>query len=122
MLLAIPQKLIPYVVAQTTDYSQAINGLSGSFDLHCPPMPPLNGTGNVTSCGFKASQFVTVFGLPSPRLTGCLFGECVSNDVVKRAPTGEVTFDARSGDMQSLAGSTLATWIVVLLSLGLVVI
>lgn len=87
-------------------------------------MPPLKSGQNVTSCGFKASQFVTVFGLPSPRLTNCVFGECVARDTISNGASRDATFDARAGN--DVRGRVLSlegvAWSVLIGSLGMILV
>ncbi|KAH9022606.1 hypothetical protein EDB84DRAFT_1589511 [Lactarius hengduanensis] len=76
-----------------------IDSLNGELTIACDPLSA-SGT---ASCNFQQNLLQSVFGTTGLSLTGCNFGECVTQDVIDTSSTSS---DA-SGNGNSLSGGVI---------------
>ncbi|KZT74033.1 hypothetical protein DAEQUDRAFT_720885 [Daedalea quercina L-15889] len=81
-----------------------LNGLSGQLTISCDA-PSSNGT---ASCAFKQSTIDSVFGSGGLTLTGCVFGECVAQNVIDDVTDNGTTSSGSSSTDKSLSGGVIA--------------
>lgn len=85
--------------AATPDLTQIIDGLSGTLEINC-------GVVDNSTCSFKQATLQNVFGSSGLALSGCLFGECVSQSVIDGA--GNTTSSQSSSGGKPLSGGVIA--------------
>jgi hypothetical protein len=100
--------------AGSLNLTDVINGLDGDLTISCDP-PAANGT---ASCSFQQTVLQSLFGTSGLSLTGCSFGECVSQGVIDSRGG---TFGSTSGGGGSLSGGVIAglAFVGAFISLGL---
>jgi ABC-type multidrug transport system fused ATPase/permease subunit len=86
----------------TTDISGTINTLSGSVDLSCQAPPSI---GQPSTCSFIQTTLQQLFGSNGLSLSGCQFGECVSQSVIEN-PGSNSTNSQQTA--KSLSGGVIA--------------
>ncbi|KAF9009506.1 hypothetical protein BDQ17DRAFT_1348227 [Cyathus striatus] len=82
----------------------AINNLSGTLGIECGAVDASNGT---ASCNFKQDTLRSLFGSNGLSLTGCIFGECVSQTVVSSSANSTSSATAIAGG-SGLGGGVIA--------------
>jgi ABC transporter len=91
----------------STDFAQPINGLNGPLEISCDgPSSP----GQTTSCSFKQSTLVELFGTDGLGLSACQFGECVTQSVIDDniGSNSTVTSGPQESTAKSLSGGVIA--------------
>lgn len=62
-----------------SDLTSAINGLQNTLDIECDPLDNSTHTG---TCHFKQDTLNSLFGQGGLTLDGCIFGECIQQNVL----------------------------------------
>lgn len=81
-----------------------IDGLSGQLTISCGA-PGSDGT---ASCAFKQATVDSVFGSGGLTLTGCVFGECVAQNVIDDVKNNRTGSGGLGGKDKSLSGGVIA--------------
>ncbi|KAJ7168414.1 hypothetical protein C8R43DRAFT_984293 [Mycena crocata] len=74
------------------DITFAIDGLGGSLSIDCS---------NSTTCSFKQATLQSLFGADGLSLSGCIFGECVAQNVIDTAASPSSTASSDKGTQLS---------------------
>ncbi|CCM05760.1 uncharacterized protein FIBRA_07993 [Fibroporia radiculosa] len=82
-----------------------IDGLSGTLVIACAA-PSAGST--TASCTFQQSTIASVFGSSGLALSGCAFGECVSQDVVDTVSSNTTSLAGGVSSRKSLSGGVIA--------------
>lgn len=81
-----------------------IDGLSGQLTISCDA-PSSDGT---ASCAFKQATIDSVFGSNGLTLTGCVYGECVAQNVIDDVTNNGTGSGGSGGKDKSLSGGVIA--------------
>ncbi|GBE82781.1 Probable ATP-dependent [Sparassis crispa] len=89
-----------------SDLTQTIDGLTGTLAISCDALSTEN---NTASCAFKQSIIDAVFGASGLTLTGCAFGECVSQNVIDTINSNITGSSGNTGSKgKQLSGGVIA--------------
>ncbi|KZT03476.1 ABC transporter [Laetiporus sulphureus 93-53] len=89
----------------TTNLTSIIDDLSGTLTISCDA--PSSGN-NTATCAFKQATIESVFGSNGLTLTGCEFGECVSQYVIDDISNNSTSTSGSSDSKKSLSGGVIA--------------
>ncbi|KAI0927964.1 hypothetical protein AcW2_004129 [Taiwanofungus camphoratus] len=88
-----------------TNLTATIDGLSNTLVISCDTPSAENHT---ATCAFKQSVIESVFGASGLTLSGCTFGECVSQSVIDTITSNSTGSANVGGGGKSLSGSVIA--------------
>ncbi|KAJ7272947.1 hypothetical protein C8J57DRAFT_1178602 [Mycena rebaudengoi] len=84
--------------AGASNITGSINPLSGALAIECD---------SSTSCAFKQATLQSVFGSDGLKLSGCIFGECVAQNVIDTTTDSTNTAPATEGKSTHLDGGVI---------------
>lgn len=87
-----------------TNLTSTLDGLSGQVEISCDA-PSQGGT---AACSFKQATIASVFGSNGLTLSGCTFGECVSQAVIDMTSSNTTSPDNGASHDPSLGGGVIA--------------
>ncbi|KAF8655801.1 hypothetical protein AX16_002887 [Volvariella volvacea WC 439] len=105
---------------RVSNLTAAINGLKDTLDIECDA---LDATTGESTCRFRQATLNSLFGQGGLVLDGCIFGECVAQDVIDN--NGNVTNtvgDEEEGGGAALSGGVIAGLAVVGALVGLALV
>ncbi|KAH9935820.1 ABC transporter [Amylocystis lapponica] len=89
----------------TTNLTGVINPLDGALVVSCAAPSAEN---NTATCAFKQATIQSVFGSSGLILSGCTFGECVSQSVIDTVSSNSTGSTAATGGGKSLSNGVIA--------------
>ncbi|KAH8832894.1 ABC transporter [Flagelloscypha sp. PMI_526] len=101
---------------KATDLTQTINSLTGDLGIDCAE--PDASTGKA-KCNFKQQTLQSLFGQQGLGLDGCVFGECVRQNVIDGAAAGSSSTSGGSSLSSGVIAGLAVVGAIVLGALGL---